>query len=47
MSNMVFYGSLPHSIDLIIRFEPFSRRRIEVILEATALPPSAYLNYLY
>jgi hypothetical protein len=42
---MVFYDSLPHSIHLSIRFAPFSRRRIGVILEATVLPPSACLNY--
>ncbi len=44
-SNMVFYGSLPHSIHLSIRFAPFSRCRMGVILKASALPPSACLNY--
>jgi hypothetical protein len=43
MSNMVFYGNLPDSILLSIHFAPFSRRRIEVILEAPALLPSACL----
>jgi hypothetical protein len=43
MSNMVFYDSLPHSILLSIHFAPFSRRRIEAILEASALLPSACL----